>query len=212
MKRILDSRPALAAQRCMLFLLLAAAVSGHAAERGMMEVKVMRDRAIMDFTGGGERGRWRVVNDGVMGGLSRSEFLDDGDGPGVFRGTVSLDNNGGFASVRTAPADLGLGGFDGIRLQVRGDGKRYSFRLRTDDRFDGVAWSAPFETRAGEWVTVTLPFDEFRPTWRGRTVPGTPPLDPARIRQLGLLIADRQAGPFRIDIGRISGYSAERGE
>jgi len=206
MKKILSSRPALIAQRCMLFLLLAATVSGHAAERGVME---MRDQVIMDFTAGGDRGEWRVINDGVMGGLSRSEFLDEGAGPGVFRGSVSLENNGGFASVRTVPADLGLDGLDGLLLRVRGDGKRYSFRLRTDDRFDGVAWSSSFDTSDGEWVTVVLPFDGFRPTWRGRLVANTPPLNPADIRQLGLLIADKQSGPFRIEIDRISGYTGE---
>jgi hypothetical protein len=189
-----------------LLLLLAVVVPGSAAEK---EGSDMREQVIIDFSAGGDRGSWRVINDGVMGGLSQSEFLSDGDSAGVFRGGVSLENNGGFASVRTVPGDYGLGEFDGISLRVIGDGKLYSFRLRTDDRFDGVAWQSIFETRADTWVTVNLPFSEFEATWRGRRVPDAPALEPGRIRQLGFLIADKQAGTFRLEVGRIAGYSEE---
>ncbi len=207
MNRILNSRQFEVFQRGGLVVLLSLTVAGQASGEGGME---MREQVVIDFSAGGERGEWRVINDGVMGGLSRSEFLDDGGGEGVFRGTVSLENNGGFASVRTVPTDFGLEGLDGVLLRVRGDGQRYSFRLRTDDRFDGISWQSPFETRAGEWVTVRLPFSAFQPTWRGRLVPDTPPLDPGQVRQLGFLIADKQDGPFRIDVGHIAGYVAEK--
>ncbi len=207
MKRILNSRQFEVFQRGVLMTLLSLAVAGPVSGEGGSK---MEERALIDFSAGGDRGTWQIVNDGVMGGLSRSEFLADGDDFGVFRGSVSLENNGGFASVRSVPGAYGLEGYDGITLRVRGDGKRYSFRLRTDDRFDGVAWQSTFETRADEWVTVRLPFSGFETTWRGRQVPGVPPLDPGRIRQLGLLIAGKQAGPFRIDVDRIAGYAEER--
>ena len=50
------------------------------------------------------------------------------------------------------------------------------------------------------WTTIRLPLAEFRPGFRGRAVPDAPPLDPARVRQVGLMIADRQAGPFALAI------------
>jgi monofunctional biosynthetic peptidoglycan transglycosylase len=50
---------------------------------------------------------------------------------------------------------------------------------------------------------VQLPFSAFLPTFRGRRVPGAPPLDPARIRQIGFAIADRQAGPFALALRSI---------
>ena len=63
--------------------------------------------------------------------------------------------------------------------------------------FDGVSYQAAFVAPPA-WTTIHLPLGEFRPGFRGRAVPDAPPLDPARVRQVGLLIADRQAGPFAL--------------
>jgi hypothetical protein len=45
--------------------------------------------------------KWRIVNDGVMGGLSTSNVRINDEGKISFSGNVSLDNNGGFASLRS---------------------------------------------------------------------------------------------------------------
>jgi hypothetical protein len=146
---------------------------------------------------------WFVVNDGVMGGVSTSTMEVTADGTGVFAGRLSLENNGGFASVRTSPASGDLSAFAGLVLRVRGDGRRYQVRLRTDRRFDGLAYRAEFDTEAGRWITVVLPFDSFDPTFRGYVPPDAPPLDPGAIRQLGLLIGDEREGAFRLEVQRI---------
>jgi hypothetical protein len=146
---------------------------------------------------------WSVIGDSVMGGISRSCLRHDPAGFAVFEGLVSLENNGGFASVRSRVLDLGGPGVVDYVLEVRGDGKRYKLNLRTDDAFDGVNFQAAFEPLASEWTSVRLPVSGFRPTFRGRVVPGAPPLDPARVRQMGLVIADRQAGPFALTVRSI---------
>jgi hypothetical protein len=73
---------------------------------------------------------------------------------------------------------------------------------RTDDAFDGVQYQARFASQSGEWQDIRLPINEFQPTFRGCTVQA-PTLDPARIRIFGLLISDRQAGPFRLMVESI---------
>lgn len=55
---------------------------------------------IFDFNTKSDLSNWRVVNDGVMGGTSRSKFYLNSKGHGCFDGTVSLENNGGFCSVK----------------------------------------------------------------------------------------------------------------
>lgn len=146
---------------------------------------------------------WFVVNDGVMGGVSSSTMQVTPEGTGVFAGDLSLENNGGFASVRTALPPNDLTGCAGLTLRVRGDGRRYQVRLHTDTRFDAVTYRAEFDTAAGTWITVSVPFAEFTPTYRGSVPRGAPPLDLAAIRQLGLLIADGQEAAFRLEVGRI---------
>jgi hypothetical protein len=72
--------------------------------------------------------------------------------------------------------------------------------------FDGVNYQADFRPEAGAWVDLRLPYREFLPVFRGRPVPDCPPLDPAGVRSFGLIVAGRQAGPFRLEIKSIHGY------
>jgi len=161
---------------------------------------------IVDFESPEKGLGWRIVNDGVMGGLSQSQMSMTSEKTAVFTGTVSLENNGGFASVRTEPFDFGLAGFRGLELRVRGDGRIYQLRLRTDLNWDGIAYRAGFATTDSEWMTVTADFKDFVPSFRGRRVPDAPALYPARIRQLGFLISDNQQGGFRLEVASIKAY------
>jgi NADH dehydrogenase [ubiquinone] 1 alpha subcomplex assembly factor 1 len=157
-----------------------------------------RRAALLDFDDDVEITQWMTVNDVVMGGLSRSAFERAGPGIARFRGVVSLENSGGFASVRTSPRQWNSAGASAFVLRVLGDGRVYKFTVRTDDGFDGIQFQSRFTPPAGDWHEARLPVASFAATFRGRIVPGSAPLDPARVRALGLMISDRQAGPFEL--------------
>ena len=100
------------------------------------------EETLFDFTDEESVKSWYVVNDSVMGGVSNSKVNKSEENTLRFTGTVSLENNGGFASMRTRPGDYDLGGFRGIQIRVRGDGNKYKFRIKTDSGFDGSRrWS-----------------------------------------------------------------------
>ena len=136
-----------------------------------------------------------VVNDGVMGGLSASR-VSAANGVLVFEGEVSLANNGGFASCRgpvTIPA-----GKHALTLGVRGDGQRYRLTLKRDDAPGAPQYQANF-VAPREWRTVRFTAEDFVASLRGRRVTA-PPLRFEEMRYVGLLIADQQAGAFRIEV------------
>lgn len=147
------------------------------------------------------------VDDRVMGGRSVSRFRSTREGFGVFEGVVSLENNGGFASVRAGIDSVDLGAAAGVLLRARGDGSRYRLSLRNDRRLSGINYLHDFQPPEDAWEEIGLLFADFRPSVRGRTPPNAPPLDRTRIRQVGLMIADRQAGPFRLEVAWIRGWS-----
>ena len=182
----------------LVLVLLAISVTNMAATP---EKKTM---TIIDFSRGDVT--WPHINDGVMGGISSGE-MSAADGYATFRGTVSFENNGGFSSVRSQAVVHDLSDFEGLVLRVRGDGKRYGFRLKTDASFDGVSYQFQIEPPAGEWAEISAPFADFIPIYRGRIVRDHPPLDPSRIATFGLIIS-RQEGPFRIDIESVKAYRA----
>ncbi|MGF1574310.1 MAG: CIA30 family protein [Sumerlaeia bacterium] len=143
---------------------------------------------------------WRVVNDSVMGGVSSSTWKRTEDRNFEFTGVLSLENNGGFASVRSDATDFGLTVVSAFVLRVKGDGRTYQLRFRTNGKWDGVAYAQSFETVAGEWVEVELPFSGFIPTWRGQIVSDAPPLDAKKIEQVTWMVADKKSGPFKLEI------------
>jgi hypothetical protein len=158
---------------------------------------------LFDFADPVEAEGWAPIDDRVMGGISRSRLRHDPAGHAVFEGNVSLERNGGFASVRSSPAHRGIAGAQSCILEVRGDARRFKLNFLTKDAFDGLNCQATFTPDPDRWQSLHIPLAEFRPSFRGREVPGAPPLDPARIRQVGLMIAERQAGPFALAILRI---------
>lgn len=160
------------------------------------------DLTVAQFATPLEVARWTTVDDRVMGGVSQSRLVATGEGTARFEGVMSLESNGGFASVRSAAGDWIAQGTEALRLWVRGDGKTYQLRLRTSDDFDGPSYTASFVATAGEWHDVTLRLDTFRATFRGREV-SAEPLAAERVRTIGLMLADGQAGEFALEIAWI---------
>jgi NADH dehydrogenase [ubiquinone] 1 alpha subcomplex assembly factor 1 len=148
---------------------------------------------------------WHGIGDPIMGGRSRGELVI-ADGIGIFQGVVSLEQGGGFASVRSTESRYDLSGHAGLLIRARGDGKHYGLRLRTTSTFDGVNYQAELQPEASLWSDIELPFSAFQPVLRGQVLSDHPTLDPARIKSFGLIIARRQAGPFRLELQAITGY------
>ncbi|MFM9034555.1 MAG: CIA30 family protein [Mycobacterium sp.] len=148
---------------------------------------------------------WTTVNDPVMGGRSTST-VGFGDGGLVFSGTISLENNGGFASARS-PADPGIGsratGAGSLGVRARGDGKTYLLKVETA----GLPWSyiQRFATEAGVPRTYELPVGGFQPVgFRLDPAPEAPQtLDPSNISRVSIYILDKQQGPFQITVSAI---------
>jgi len=103
---------------------------------------------------------WQTVNDGVMGGRSEGRFKINDDKNMEFFGTLSLENNGGFASVRARGVKLALKKDDVIVARVRGDGREYKFNLYTQNDLGGFSYRQSFKTRKGEWIEVEVPVEK----------------------------------------------------
>lgn len=152
---------------------------------------------------------WTTVNDPVMGGRSTSTVTYSNGGL-VFSGTISLENNGGFASARS-PEDPDIGrraaGATSIRVRAVGDGKTYVLKVGAA----GQSWSyiQRFRTEAGVQRTYELPVAAFQPVgMRLNPAPQAPAtLDPSSISGVSVYILDKQQGPFAITITGIDAAS-----
>lgn len=138
---------------------------------------------------------WRIVNDGVMGGISKSSLSLTDAGHGQFSGHVSLANNGGFASIQLDTKIKLAAEKKFIVLRVKGDGKGYEFRLKGKN-FQSESYVHPFAT-SGEWENIRLAISEFYPQFRGRKL-NIPNFNFESIEQMSFLIANGKEEDFEL--------------
>ncbi|MDG5486061.1 CIA30 family protein [Mycolicibacterium gadium] len=161
---------------------------------------------LVDLDDAGEVAAWTTVNDPVMGGMSTSRITFGEDGGLVFSGTISLENNGGFASARS-PQDPDIGrratGAKSLRVHAVGDGKTYL--LKVGDAGQPWSYIQRFATEAAVGRIYDLPIEGFEPVGtRLDPAPDAPQtLDPSTINQVSVYILDKQQGPFEITISAI---------
>ena len=157
-------------------------------------------RLVLDFSGPEAAQRWQAVNDGVMGGVSDGRFKVTEEGTLEFFGTLSLENNGGFASVRTKPTNLDIRTGDTLVVRVKGDGREYVMNIYTKSRRMAFSYRAPLPTTKDEWREVEIPLAEFIPTAFGRRVQGMGPVEPDQINGLGFMLSDKKPGKFQMQV------------
>ena len=155
---------------------------------------------VFDFTGADAAKEWQTVNDGVMGGVSEGKFTITDMKTMEFFGTLSLANNGGFASVRTKAKKLGLEKGDTLVAKVKGDGREYSLSLYLNKPLVAYSYRATVQTKKDEWIEVRIPLDKTEATWFGRVMKDAGPVDPKEINAVGFMLGDKKAGPFKMEI------------
>ena len=166
-------------------------------------------RTLFDFTGADAAKEWQIVNDNVMGGVSEGKFKITDNKTLEFFGTLSLENNGGFASVRTKAKKLGLEKGDAVVAKVRGDGREYTLNLYVNRPLIAFSYRANVQTTKDEWIEIKVPLDKFGATSFGRVVKDAGPVDPQEVNALGFMLSDKKAGPFKMQVESIKVVSGE---
>jgi len=162
---------------------------------------IMNTMMLFDFTKDAGMQNWFVVDDSVMGGISASNMGVDSEGHGIFKGHVSLDNNGGFSSIRYNAGKTKLTGYSKFVIALKGDGKAYQFRVKTNSR-QYHSYISTFTTN-NAWQTIEIPFNSMIPSFRGRTLdiinfPGD------SLEEIGFLIGNKKEEDFKLAIDYIS--------
>ena len=167
---------------------------------------------VMPFQSASDLEGWQKLDDVIMGGNSDSALsLSDSGNGFTWSGKLVLEG-GGFCGARSYERGvMDLGAYDGISLRVRGSGETLKLNLKTDDLNEPEdTYQATFDVpESGDWADVFIPWHEFVPVKRARSVPDGPPLDPTSVKQFGLVYSrfsfngfanpNHKFGDFRVE-------------
>lgn len=161
----------------------------------------MEQKVIINSNTATDISNWIIIDDGVMGGTSNGNIKLNTDNHISFYGTISLENNGGFSSVRYRGAVVNSKGYSRITLRLKGDGKRYQFRVKenSNQRHSYVSYF----TTSGNWETITFPLHSLLPKFRGRTL-DIPNFSGDTISEIGFLVGNKKVENFELIIDNVA--------
>lgn len=168
---------------------------------------LLRSQTIASFENASELRNWGVVNDSVMGGISTSRFEQTDDGNLLFQGILSLENNGGFVSIRSRPDSFDLQDVEGFSIKARGDGRTYYLDLRVNGQTTSGSFRAAFPTEKNTWTETFLPTSKFVRQSFGRPFSDIP-LNPSDVNSIGFTLSDKNPGPFKLEIEYVRATSS----
>lgn len=150
---------------------------------------------LFDFKPNSDISNWKIIDDAVMGGRSNGHFKLNPKGYGEFSGHISLENNGGFSSLRYNFKTKSSSDYSKFILKIKGDGKNYQFRVKTKGSED-ASYVYEFETTT-DWMTIDIPFNKMHPQYRGRKL-DQPNYPGKEMEEVTLLIGNKKEESFML--------------
>jgi len=160
----------------------------------------MNAQTLFDSQSNPNPSNWYIIDDVVMGGRSNGQFEITKEGYAQFFGNVSLENNGGFSSLRYTIPKTEVRPENTIKIRLKGDGSKYQFRVK-NQRNQYYSYSNRFETN-GEWQTLEFKLEDLYPTFRGRRS-DLPNFNHNTIEEITFLIGNKKPQEFELIISAI---------
>jgi len=152
---------------------------------------------LFDFSKDSDLSDWTIVNDGVMGGVSQSDLIINADGNGLFSGKVSLDYNGGFASVRYNPSTINVKGYSKLVIRCKGPANSYQVRAKSSrrERHSYIEYIDVSE----DWQEIEVDMAMMYPAFRGYEM-DMPNYPKAVLDEFAILIGNKRYEEFELEI------------
>ena len=114
---------------------------------------------------------WAIVNDNVMGGRSEATINWDKQGAMVWSGYLSLENNGGFVSIRSSGSTVDWSDYQGVEVILEGNGRDVQVSAQRLDRMIRAGgYRALVPTVLQGETRIYIPFTAFELKRFGRSI------------------------------------------
>ena len=162
---------------------------------------IFQSMIIFNFNVDSDISNWQILDDVVMGGRSNGQFKLNSKGYGEYSGKVSLENNGGFSSLRYYFDTKTTDTYSKFMIRLKGDGKSYQFRVK-DNRYNKYSFIYEFNT-SEEWQIIEIPFSDMYASFRGYRI-DIPNYGGDQMEEIAFLIGNKKEESFKLLIDSIS--------
>ncbi|WP_394364887.1 CIA30 family protein [Polaribacter tangerinus] len=141
-----------------------------------------------------------MVDDTVMGGISKGSVKTNKSGFVEFYGHTSLENNGGFSSVRLTDLSIMVENYNFLVVKLKGTPSTYQLRIK-EDKTTNYSYISLFTTN-GSWQTIQIPIFKMYPVYRGKRLKMTN-FNGLKIEEIAFLIGNKKEEDFKLEIDSI---------
>ncbi|MEM6542217.1 MAG: CIA30 family protein, partial [Bacteroidota bacterium] len=124
-------------------------------------VLVLFQKVEFDFGTTKDGTNWQILNDGVMGGLSKGEILFT-ENSLKFSGAVSLENYGGFTSVKSPFQEFTLANKSRVKIRYKTSGQSIAISLENSRAFYKPYFKLELEDTEDSWKTKEIAIEQFK--------------------------------------------------
>jgi monofunctional biosynthetic peptidoglycan transglycosylase len=158
-------------------------------------------QSTLDFGQGKYGNDWMIINDGVMGGISDGQARLEEDSL-VFFGSLSLENNGGFASVRSRFDRYDFSEFETLTIRFKAQGGKFSMMFEQSRYFYNPYFALNLQS-SEDWQEITISLSDLEQIRMGNKTGKTLGDNPLKAIRIGFIKADKKTNPFKLEIDYI---------
>ncbi|MEM9824291.1 MAG: CIA30 family protein [Bacteroidota bacterium] len=153
-----------------------------------------------DFGKNKDGNDWEIINDGVMGGLSKGEF-EFTDHTLKFYGSVSLDNYGGFTSIKSPFKTFDLGLAQKVKIRYKTSNQSIAINLENSKEFYKPYYKLNLEDTNDEWKSVEIEINQFKGYSLGQEVSTKISKEFLKsVQRIGFITSQKKEGKFNIEV------------
>ena len=172
---------------------------------GISALQSFGQSSIIDFGNSAEKNQeWKLLSDNIMGGVTKSK-IEYTNNSVLLSGNISLDNYGGFSSIKTKYKSVDLSKYNGIKIKFKSTNQKFAFTLEDNQDWTQPNYKREFSSKKDDtWEEVIIYFKDFQEIVIGETTGNMMKSKSLKnIVRMGIMTYEKKEGPFNLEVDYI---------
>ena len=168
-------------------------------------LKSFGQSSIIDFGNSAEKNQeWVLLSDNIMGGVTKSK-IEYTNNSVLLSGNISLDNYGGFSSIKTKYKSVDLSDYNGIKIKFKSTNQKFAFTLEDNQNWTKPNFKREFSPKKDDtWEELIIYFKDFQEVIIGEPTGNKMKSESLKnIVRMGIMTYEKKEGPFSLEVDYI---------